>query len=175
GDRRPRPAPGRAGPRDRRGRGRARRSAPDCGLTARFVRIASYRAVCEPTGVHAATVSPAGTSLLDRLSDPELLRSDLFLRGEWVPASDGARFDVVDPAEQSVIASVASATRDDTRRAVESAAVAFPAWAAKTAKERAAILRRWFELIVAAADDLGAILTAEQGETVPEARRESLV
>jgi succinate-semialdehyde dehydrogenase / glutarate-semialdehyde dehydrogenase len=124
--------------------------------------------------VHAATVSPAGTSLLDRLSDPELLRSDLFVGGEWVPASDGARFDVVDPAEQAVIASVASATRDDTRRAVESAAVAFPAWAGKTAKERAAILRRWFELIVAAADDLGAILTAEQGKPFPEARGEIL-
>jgi len=119
-------------------------------------------------------VSRAGTSLLDRLSDPELLRSDLFVGGEWVPASDGARFDVVDPAEQAVIASVASATRDDTRRAVESAGAAFPAWAAKTAKERAAILRRWFELIVAAADDLGAILTAEQGKPFPEARGEIL-
>jgi len=119
-------------------------------------------------------VSPAGTSLLDRLSDPELLRSDLFVGGAWVPASDGARFDVIDPAEQTVVASVASATRDDTRRAVDSAAAAFPSWAAKTAKERAAILRRWFELIVAAADDLGAILTAEQGKPFPEARGEIL-
>ena len=119
-------------------------------------------------------MSPAGTSLLDRLSDPELLRSDLFVGGAWVPASDGARFDVIDPAEQTVVASVASATRDDTRRAVDSAAAAFPSWAAKTAKERAAILRRWFELIVAAADDLGAILTAEQGKPFPEARGEIL-
>src|SRR5262249_58126068 len=108
-------------------------------------------------------------------ADAGLLGTDLFVGGEWAPASDGARFDVVDPAEQAVIAAVASATRDDTRRAVDAAAAAFPAWAAKTAKERAAILRRWFDLIVDAADDLGAILTAEQGETVPEARRESLV
>jgi succinate-semialdehyde dehydrogenase/glutarate-semialdehyde dehydrogenase len=124
--------------------------------------------------VHAPPVSPPGTSLLDRLTDPGLLRTDLFVGGEWVPASDGARFDVLDPAEQAVIAAVASATREDTRRAVEAAAAAFPAWAARTAKERAAILRRWFDLVVDAADDLGAILTAEQGKPFPEARGEIL-
>jgi succinate-semialdehyde dehydrogenase / glutarate-semialdehyde dehydrogenase len=124
--------------------------------------------------VHAPAASDTRTTLIDRLNDPQLLRSDLFLAGEWLPASDGARFDVVDPSEQAVIAAVASATRDDTRRAVEAAAAAFPAWAARTASERAAILRRWFDLVVEAADDLGAILTAEQGKPFPEARGEIL-
>jgi len=113
-------------------------------------------------------------SLVDRLGDRELLRDDLFVDGEWVAASDGSRFDVVDPADGSAIAAVASATREDTRRAIDAAAAALPGWAAKTAKERAAVMRRWFDLIVEAADDLGAILTAEQGKPFPEARGEIL-
>ena len=124
--------------------------------------------------MHAPTLSPARTSLVERLSDPELLRKDLFIEGEWVAASDGARFDVVDPADGSAIAAVASASRDDTRRAIAAAAAALPEWAARTARERAAIMRRWFDLIVEAADDLGTILTAEQGKPFPEARGEIL-
>jgi succinate-semialdehyde dehydrogenase/glutarate-semialdehyde dehydrogenase len=120
------------------------------------------------------TVTAVPASLLERLRDPELLRADLFVGGEWVPASDGARFDVVDPSNGSLVATVASATREDTRQAIDAAAAAFPAWAGRTAKVRAEILRRWFDLIVEAADDLGAILTAEQGKPFPEARGEIL-
>src|SRR5215218_10385835 len=113
-------------------------------------------------------------SVLSRLGDPQLLRDDLFVAGEWVAASDDARFDVTDPATGELVASVASATREDTRRAIDAAATALPRWASATAKERAAVMRRWFDLIVEAADDLAAILTAEQGKPVAEARGEIL-
>jgi len=113
-------------------------------------------------------------SVLSRLGEPQLLRDDLFVAGEWVAASDDARFDVTDPATGELVASVASATREDTRRAIDAAATALPRWASATAKERAAVMRRWFDLIVEAADDLAAILTAEQGKPVAEARGEIL-
>jgi succinate-semialdehyde dehydrogenase / glutarate-semialdehyde dehydrogenase len=113
-------------------------------------------------------------TVLSRLGDAELLRDELFVGGDWVAASDGARFDVTDPATGELVASVASATRDDTRRAIDAASAALPAWAALTAKERSAVMRRWFDLIVEAADDLASILTAEQGKPVAEAKGEIL-
>src|SRR5512142_3276625 len=120
--------------------------------------------------MHAPTSARARAALSARLRDPGLLCTDLFVDGEWVEASDGGRFAVVDPADGAVIDEVASATREDARRAIEAAGAALPLWAALTAKERAAILRRWYDLIVEAADDLAAILTAEQGKPVPEAK-----
>ena len=117
--------------------------------------------------------APART-VLSRLSDPGLLREELFVGGEWIAAGDDRRFDVRDPATGELVASVASATREDTRRAIAAAAAALPAWAALTAKERSAVMRRWFDLIVEAADDLAAILTAEQGKPVAEAKGEIL-
>src|SRR4051794_14231644 len=112
--------------------------------------------------------------LQPRLRDTELLRFDLFVDGAWTPASDGARFYVTDPATGELVGAVASATRDDTRRAIDAAGAALPAWAALTARERSGLMRRWFDLIVEAADDLAAILTAEQGKPVGEARGEIL-
>jgi succinate-semialdehyde dehydrogenase/glutarate-semialdehyde dehydrogenase len=116
----------------------------------------------------------AGYPLSALLVDPDLLRGELFVDGEWRPASDGSRFDVVDPADGETIGAVASATREDARDAIAAARRALPGWAALTAKERAAIMRRWFDLIVDAADDLAAILTAEQGKPLPEAKGEIL-
>ncbi len=113
-------------------------------------------------------------SLHERLGDRSLLRSGLYIDGAWVDASDGGRFDVRDPVDGSLVAAVASGTRDDVRRAIDAAATALPAWRARAATDRAAILRRWFDLIVASADDLAAILTAEQGKPLPEARGEIL-
>jgi succinate-semialdehyde dehydrogenase/glutarate-semialdehyde dehydrogenase len=108
------------------------------------------------------------------LDDAGLLRGDLFVDGAWRPASDGGRFDVVDPADGEAIGAVASATRKDVQEAIAAAERAFPAWAALTAKERGTLLRRWYDLIVAAANDLAAILTAEEGKPLPEARGEIL-
>lgn len=110
--------------------------------------------------------------LVSRLCDRDLLKSDLFIDGEWREAGDAQRFAVVDPADRQVITSVASANRTDARQAIQAADHARHRWASTTAKERAVTLHRWYELIIEAADDLAAILTAEQGKPLPEARGE---
>ncbi|MGI8335765.1 NAD-dependent succinate-semialdehyde dehydrogenase [Actinomadura scrupuli] len=109
-----------------------------------------------------------------RLRDADLLREDLFIDGAWAPGSAGTRTDVLDPATGAVIARMADATEADVRRGVERAQAAAPAWGAMTATARARILRRWYDLIVANADDLATILTAEQGKPFAEARGEIL-
>ncbi len=133
------------------------------------------RAMCEHFAMAAPpTAQVHGGSLVGRLRDSALLRADLFVGGGWIAAGDGGRFDVFDPATGELVGSVASATREDTRRAIDAAAAAFRSWAALTAKERSAVMRRWFDLIVEAADDLAAILTTEQGKPVGEAKGEVL-
>jgi succinate-semialdehyde dehydrogenase/glutarate-semialdehyde dehydrogenase len=111
------------------------------------------------------TVHPA-------IEQSTLLKEDLFVAGEWVPASDGSRLDVVDPATGAVLAAVASATPDDAERAIEAAHGAFPAWAALSAPERSRILRDWHGLVLEHVDELAAILTAEQGKPLAEAAGE---
>jgi succinate-semialdehyde dehydrogenase / glutarate-semialdehyde dehydrogenase len=120
------------------------------------------------------SVAPAADRVRSRLRDPELFRDDLFVDGAWVPSADGTRLEVVDPADGLPLGSVAGATRDDVRRAIDAADRALPAWSAMPAKERSAILRRWFDLMVESADDLAVILTAEQGKPLPEAKGEIL-
>jgi succinate-semialdehyde dehydrogenase/glutarate-semialdehyde dehydrogenase len=109
-----------------------------------------------------------------QLSNSELIRGQLFVDGEWSEAAGGAQFDVTNPATGESVQAVAAASREDARRAIDAAEAAFPAWAARTAKDRSAILRRWYDLIVANADDLAKILTAEQGKPLAEARGEIL-
>jgi succinate-semialdehyde dehydrogenase/glutarate-semialdehyde dehydrogenase len=106
------------------------------------------------------------------LSDPSLLRSQAFVGGQWVDADDGRAFAVTNPADGAEIGRVPALGQAETRRAIEAAAGAFPAWRAKTAKERAAILRKWYELILANAEDLAVLMTAEQGKPLAEARGE---
>lgn len=106
------------------------------------------------------------------LQGSHLLREDLFIDGEWVPASDGARLDVLDPATGRRLAQVACATRDDVSRAIAAAARALPLWAATPAPERGAVLRRWHSLILDNVDELARILTAEQGKPLAEAAGE---
>lgn len=108
------------------------------------------------------------------LKNPSLLRDACLLDGAWVGADDGAIVDVTNPANGSVVGTVPSMGAAETERAIAAAARAFPAWSARPAKERAAILRRWFELLVANADDLAALMTAEQGKPLAEARGEAL-
>lgn len=109
-----------------------------------------------------------------RLQDPSLLREDLFIAGQWGPSTADRRIDVTNPATGAVIARMAEADEADVRRAILAADAAAAGWAARTAVERARILRRWYELIVASADDLAVILTAEQGKPLAEARGEIL-
>jgi succinate-semialdehyde dehydrogenase/glutarate-semialdehyde dehydrogenase len=122
----------------------------------------------------SVSVARAADRVTSRLRDAQLFRDDLFLAGEWVPSSDGERLEVVDPADGAPLGAVASATREDVRNAISAAAAVLPAWSALPAKERAAILRRWYDLMIEAADDLAVILTAEQGKPLSEAKGEIL-
>jgi succinate-semialdehyde dehydrogenase/glutarate-semialdehyde dehydrogenase len=88
-----------------------------------------------------------------------LLRSDAFIDGAWVGADDGARFPVTDPANGALLTEVPDLGAAETERAVAAAEAAWPAWRAKTAKERAAILRRWFDLQLAHQEDLARLMT----------------
>ncbi len=107
-----------------------------------------------------------------RLADPSLLETRAFLGGDWHETA--GRLPVRDPAHGTLLAEVADCSRADAARAIALAAAAQPAWAAHTGKERAAILRRWHDLVVANADDLAAILTAEMGKPLAEAKGEIL-
>jgi succinate-semialdehyde dehydrogenase / glutarate-semialdehyde dehydrogenase len=107
-----------------------------------------------------------------KLKDPQLLREKAYLNGEWVGADSGAVFEVTNPATGAVLARVPDMLEGETRRAIEAAAAAWPAWAAKTAKERAVVLRKWYELIMANQEDLAVIMTSEQGKPLSESRGE---
>jgi succinate-semialdehyde dehydrogenase/glutarate-semialdehyde dehydrogenase len=114
------------------------------------------------------------TDLASKLKDPGLLCSKAYVAGEWVGADDGRTFPVTNPARGDELISVPDLGVAEVRRALEAARDAQKAWAARTGKDRAAILRKWYDLMVANADDLGAILTAEMGKPLPEARGEVL-
>jgi succinate-semialdehyde dehydrogenase/glutarate-semialdehyde dehydrogenase len=107
-----------------------------------------------------------------KLSDPDLLRADGYIDGKWVPADSGATFDVLDPSDGSLLVKVADMGAGEARRAIEAADAALPAWRSLTAKQRSAVLRRWYELMLAHADDLGLIVTAEMGKPLAEGRGE---
>ncbi len=106
------------------------------------------------------------------LTDPRLLRSNCYVDGRWEAADDGRTFTVRDPASGEILGEVPWMTATETARAIAAAAAALPAWQAKTAKERATVLRRWYELIVANAEDLAQLMTAECGKPIAEARGE---
>jgi len=107
-----------------------------------------------------------------KLKDETLLRADAYVDGAWVSAGSGNRFAVTNKATGEVLAEVANFDVADTRRAIEAANAAWPAWRAKTAKERAGLMRKWFELIMANQEDLARLMTAEQGKPLAETRGE---
>ncbi|MDP2226890.1 MAG: NAD-dependent succinate-semialdehyde dehydrogenase, partial [Moraxellaceae bacterium] len=106
------------------------------------------------------------------LQRPELLRADLLINGQWCSADSGERFAVTNPANGETLAEVPRAGREETLQAIAAAEAALPAWRARTGKERAQILRRWYELMMANQEDLARILTQEQGKSLTEARGE---
>ncbi|TKW68646.1 MAG: NAD-dependent succinate-semialdehyde dehydrogenase [Paracoccus denitrificans] len=112
------------------------------------------------------------TDLKMLLKDPSLLETRAFVNGKWVDAKDGKTFPVTNPARGDVIAEVADLSRQEVAGAIDAAAAAMKDWAARTAKERAQILRKWFDLMMENQDDLGRILTAEQGKPLAEAKGE---
>ncbi len=106
------------------------------------------------------------------LKDPTLLRQQCYLNGQWLAADGAEVIDVTNPATGEKLGSIPRMGKDETRRTIEAANCALPAWRAKTAKERATILRRWFDLMMANQEDLAIIMTAEQGKPLAESRGE---
>jgi len=108
------------------------------------------------------------------LDNPDLLREQAFIDGAWTGADDGATFDVTNPADGESLAAVADLGPAETERAVQAALAAWSEWRKRTAKDRAAVLRRWYDLILEHRNDLGMLMTAEQGKPLSESRGEVL-
>ena len=114
----------------------------------------------------------AAAKTMPELNDAALLRTQAYINGAWTDAASAATFEVSNPADGATIASVPNMGAAEAQRAIDAAQAAFPAWSAKTGKERAAILRKWFNLLEQHTDDLAALMTAEQGKPLAEARGE---
>ena len=107
-----------------------------------------------------------------KLSDKGLLRTQAYIDGRWTDADSGDTLPVLNPATGDVVAEIAKCGTAETRRAIEAADAALPTWRARPAKERAKLLRKWFELMMAAQEDLAQLMTAEQGKPLAESRGE---
>ena len=110
--------------------------------------------------------------MIPGLQDQSLFRQQCYIDGAWVDADGGATVEVNNPATDDVLGTIPKMGTDETRRAVEAAEAAWPAWRSKTAKERSAILRRWHDLMIENQDDLACIMTAEQGKPLAESKGE---
>jgi succinate-semialdehyde dehydrogenase / glutarate-semialdehyde dehydrogenase len=106
------------------------------------------------------------------LKDPDLFRQQAYIAGRWCEADNRKSFPVNNPANWEVLAHVPDMGAAETRRAIEAAKAAWPDWRRKPAKERASLLRKWYELMMANVDDLAAIMTAEQGKPLEESEGE---
>jgi succinate-semialdehyde dehydrogenase/glutarate-semialdehyde dehydrogenase len=128
--------------------------------------------LCESQIYEEGAMSVEMTDLKSRLKDPSLLAELAYCAGEWVQGEGGATFAVTNPARGDVIANVADLSRAQVAATIAKAEAAQKEWAQWTGKERATVLRRWFDLMMANQDDLGTILTAEQGKPLAEAKGE---
>jgi succinate-semialdehyde dehydrogenase/glutarate-semialdehyde dehydrogenase len=117
-------------------------------------------------------MAPDTIERISMLKDPTLLRQQCYVDGKWTDADSGTTHAVVNPATGRAIGTVPVFLREETRRAIEAAERAWPAWRAKTARERSTILRKWNDLILANVDDLALILTTEQGKALAESKGE---
>ena len=112
------------------------------------------------------------TNLASLLKDPTLLVTKAYVAGQWIDADDGTTFPVTNPARGDVICHLPNLGRAETARAIDAAQKAMKDWATRTGKERAAVMRKWYDLMMANVDDLGKILTAEMGKPLAEAKGE---
>ena len=110
------------------------------------------------------------TAPLSLLNDPSLLKTDALINGQWIKGA--SRFDVHDPATGKKLVDVANLGPQDAQAAIDAANAAWPAWRNKTGKERSIILRKWYDLLMANQEDLGRLMTAEQGKPFAEAKGE---
>ena len=117
--------------------------------------------------VHA--LQPNGAPKLD---DPALFRQQCYIDGAWADADEGATIEVTNPATGETLGTIPKMGAAETRRAIEAAERAWPAWRARTAKERAQVLRKWFDLMMANQEDLARLMTLEQGKPLAESRGE---
>ena len=106
------------------------------------------------------------------LKDARLFREACYVNGQWIQADSGETISVDNPATSEIIGKVPNFGASETKRAIEAASQAFPAWSKKAAKERAVLLRRWFELVMANQEDLARLMTLEQGKPLTESRGE---
>ena len=109
-----------------------------------------------------------------KLKDPSLLREACYIDGGWTAADNGATLTVHNPATAQMLGHIPNMGTAETRRAIAAAGAALPAWAARTAKDRATVLRRWFDLMLAHQEDLAMLMTAEQGKPLAESKGEIL-
>ena len=116
--------------------------------------------------------APTDAKLPPQLKDAKLFRQQGYINGAWLDADSKATINVTNPANGTVIGTIPKMGVAETRRAIEAASTALPAWRAKLPKERANILRKWFELMIANTDDLGLLMTTEQGKPLAEAKGE---
>lgn len=116
--------------------------------------------------------APTDAKISPQLKDPKLFRQQGYINGAWLDADAKATIDVTNPANGAVIGTIPKMGAAETRRAIEAASAALPGWRAKLPKERANILRKWFELMIANTDDLGLLMTTEQGKPLAEAKGE---
>jgi len=118
------------------------------------------------------TIATPNSATSDRLRDRELFRELCYINGQWVGSDARETIPVDNPATSAIIGSVPKLGRSDTVKAIDAAAAAYPGWRARTAKERAAVLRRWFDLIMTHQEDLATLMTLEQGKPLVESRAE---
>ena len=123
------------------------------------------------TSFERSAAAPSGRGSL-QLKDRELFREQCLIDGRWVPADEGGALPVRNPATSEQLGTIPNMGAAETRRAIEAAARALPAWGARTAKDRAALLRRWFDLITQHEQDLALLMTAEQGKPLAESKGE---
>src|SRR5260370_7441199 len=116
------------------------------------------------------TVTTKVEGAASQLKDVRLFREACYVDGQWIQAASGQAIGVDNPATGEIIGKVPKLGGLETRRAIEAANRAFPAWNKKTAKERAAVLRRWFDLMMASQDDLARLMTLEQAKPLSESK-----
>src|SRR5450631_4064586 len=113
-------------------------------------------------------------SPLMKLKDPLLFREQCFIDGRWASAANGATLTVHNPATATALGHIPNMGTEETRSAIAAAARALPSWAARTAKDRSLVLRKWFDLMLASQEDLAVLMTAEQGKPLAESKGEIL-